>query len=123
MRTWSASRWYCLIVAVFLGIRATTTLAAGASFTTPGTGWRATWQLLVVAILLAGLLAPRLTRPATAATGLIYLAATILEFFDGATLLGIVPVDMRDRFVHPLLAVAAALCLAVALRRTAPRVS
>ena len=42
----SVPRWYCVAVGLFLGIRAITTLAAGASFAVPGDGWRSLFQLV-----------------------------------------------------------------------------
>jgi hypothetical protein len=112
------------VVAVsFLTVRATSTLVAGASFARPGDGWRAVWQLLLVAILLTGIVRPAAAAAAAAITGAVYLAATGLELRHATDLLGVVPVDMRDRVVHPLLAVAAAVCLAIDARRREPGVS
>ena len=45
---------------------------------------------------------------AVAVGGAVYLVATMLELAHGTDLLGVVPVDMRDRVVHPLLAAARA---------------
>ena len=113
----SGPRWYCLAVGLFLGVRATSTLVAGASFNLPGDGWRSVWQLAMVVVLAVGI-AYRGTAPAAAAmVGLIYAVATGLEAFHGADLVGAVPVDIRDRFVHPLLAGLALLCLLLGRRR------
>jgi hypothetical protein len=120
--TWIvAARWYCLVVLLFLGVRALTTLAVGAGFGMPGAGWRAVWQLLLCAVLAVGLVRPRAVRAAVAVVGVGYLVATALEMLHGADLLGIIPVDMRDRVVHPLLAVAAAGCLLIDAVRPALR--
>jgi hypothetical protein len=110
--TWTAAvRWYCLAVLLFLGIRAVSTLVAGASFEVPGTGWRAVWQLLLCAAAAVGLVRPSAARIAVAIVGAVYLLATVFELFHGTELLGLVPVDMRDRVVHPFLAVAAVGCV------------
>lgn len=112
-----APRWYCVVVGVFLAVRALSTLAAGAKFGLPGDGWRALWQLVLVAVLAIGVAWPRLAWQAVAAVGVVYAVATGLEAFHGADLFGVVPVDMRDRIVHPLLAILAATSLLLARRR------
>jgi hypothetical protein len=106
---------------VFLGIRAVTTLAAGASFAVPGDGWRSLFQLAAVAVLAAGIASPRAARAAVAAVTVIYLLATVSELSDGTTLLGAIPVDMRDRLVHPLIAVLGAVALLIGRRVAASR--
>jgi hypothetical protein len=88
----SAPRWYCAAVALFLGVRAISTLVAGASFAMP---------------------APALAL----IVGLVYVIATGLELVHGNDLFGVVPVDTRDRFVHPLLAVLAFFCFELSRRR------
>jgi hypothetical protein len=115
----SAPRWYAVAVGLFLGIRAVTTLAAGASFALPGDGWRSVFQLAAVAVLAAGLASPRAARAAVAAVTVTYLLATAYEVSGGATLLGAIPVDMRDRLVHPLIAVLGAVALLIGRRRAA----
>ena len=97
-------RWYGVAVGGFLLIRAVSTLAGGASFAVPGTGWRSLFQLAAVAILVAGLVRPKAMRTAVAAVTVIYLLATVSELVNGTVLLGAIPVDMRDRIVHPLIA-------------------
>ncbi|WP_019926088.1 DUF4383 domain-containing protein [Nocardia sp. BMG111209] len=114
-----ATHWYCLVVALFLGIRALTTLAAGAHFTLPGDGWRSIWQLVLTVVLIIGFTVPGATRVAVATTGVVYLAATAWELFHPDDLLGAVPVDMRDHIVHPLLAVLAAVVLVIDTARAA----
>jgi hypothetical protein len=100
-------------VGLFLGIRSLTTLASGASFAVPGDGWRSLFQLVAVAILAAGVARPRATRVAVAAVTVIYLLATLSELVNGTVLLGAVPVDMRDRIVHPLIALLGAIALVI----------
>ena len=119
-------RWYAVAIGGFLLIRATSTLASGASFAVPGTGWRSLFQLVAVAILAAGIIRPNVMKIAVAAVTVIYLLATVSELVNGTVLLGAIPVDMRDRVVHPLIAVLGAVALylpmAVATARTrAPR--
>jgi hypothetical protein len=124
-KNWTGSaslpRWYAVAVGVFLGIRAVTTLAAGASFAVPGDGWRSLFQLAAVAVLAAGIASPRAARAAVAAVTVIYLLATVSELSDGTTLLGAIPVDMRDRLVHPLIAVLGAVALLIGRRVAASR--
>jgi len=98
-------RWYGVAVGGFLLVRAISTLAGGASFAVPGDGWRSLFQLVAAAILVAGLVRPRAMRIAVAAVTAIYLLATVSELVDGTVLLGAIPVDMRDRIVHPLIAI------------------
>jgi hypothetical protein len=117
----SAPRWYAVAVGLFLGIRAVTTLAAGASFALPGDGWRSVFQLAAVAVLAAGVASPRAARAAVAAVTVTYLLATAYETSGGATLLGAIPVDMRDRLVHPLIAVLGAVALLIGRRVAASR--
>ena len=110
-------RWYGVAVGGFLFIRAVTTLAGGASFAVPGTGWRSLFQLAAVAILVAGIVRPKAMRIAVAAVTVIYLLATLSELVNGTVLLGAIPADTRDRIVHPLIALlgAAALYLPMAV--------
>ena len=119
---WTAPRWYCLAVAVAWLIRAGTTLADGASFARPGDGWRAVFQLIVVVVVLVGIRGNGPALRATVAVGVTYAVLTGLELLDGHTLFGVIPVDTRDRFVHPGLAIAAAACV-LANRRRARRMS
>jgi hypothetical protein len=60
------------------------------------------------------------TRIAVAAVSVIYLLATLSELADGTTLLGAIPVDMRDRIIHPLIAGLAAAALAIGRRHQTP---
>jgi hypothetical protein len=94
--------------ALFLLVRATTTLLAGASFDAPGDGWRSLWQLLIVAMLGAGIVRRTWLGAALALVAVIYAAATLSEVAQPDALIGLIPVDMRDRIVHPLVALIAA---------------
>jgi hypothetical protein len=109
----SVPRWYCVAVALFLGIRAITTLAGDASFGVPGDGWRAVFQLVAVAILAAGIVSPGVTRISVVTVTVIYLLASVSELVNGAVLLGAIPVDMRDRIVHPSIAAAGLIALII----------
>jgi hypothetical protein len=117
-------RWYGVAVGAFLLVRSISTLAGGASFAVPGTGWRSLFQLVAVAVLVAGIVRPRAARISVAAVTVIYLLATASELVDGTVLLGAIPVDMRDRVVHPLIAIlgAAALYLPMAVASARMRV-
>jgi hypothetical protein len=97
-----------MVLRLLFGIRAGTTLLVGASFATPGDGWRAIFQLLAVAVLATGSARERTAAISVRVVGVTYLAATVLESVHGMDLFGVVPVDARDRIVHPLIALAAA---------------
>ena len=112
----SVPRWYAVAIGLFLGIRAISTLAAGASFAVPGDGWRSLFQLVAVAILAAGIARPKTARVTVAVVTVIYLLATAAELVNGTVLLGAIPVDMRDRIIHPLIAVLGAIALAIGRR-------
>lgn len=115
----SASVWYCVAVGLFFAVRAVTTLVGGAGFGAPGTGWRALFQLVSVAVLAVGIGAPRSTRACVVIVAALYTVATVAEAFHGSDLFGVIPVDHRDRFVHPLIVVLAAVCLLIAQPRSA----
>lgn len=107
-------RWYSVAVGLFFAIRAGTTLASGASFAVPGDGWRSLFQLVAVVILAVGIVRPPATRYAVAAVTVMYLLATLSELaVNGSVLLGAIPVDMRDRVVHPLIAVLGVVALLI----------
>ncbi|OBI91833.1 hypothetical protein A9X00_16790 [Mycobacterium sp. 1245805.9] len=102
-------------------MRATSTLVAGACFDLPGDGWRSVWQLAMVVVLAVGIAYPRAASAAVLTVGLVYALATGLEAFHGTDLVGVVPVDTRDRVVHPLLAGLAVLCVLLGRRHSADR--
>lgn len=108
--------WFLLGEVLLLGIRAGTTLAGGADWGFPGDGWRSVWQVAMVTIAVVGLLVPVALRPAALLVGVVYLVVTILELFDGTSLFGVIPVDARDRIIHPAVALLAALALLVTRR-------
>jgi hypothetical protein len=103
------------VVGLFLLIRATSTLIGGATYALPGDGWRAILQLALATVLIAATTVRRPARTAAIFVGLIYAAQTLLglRMHD---ILGIIPVDSRDRIVHPTIAILA-LVAAAATRR------
>lgn len=113
----AAARWCCVALGAFLAVRAVSTLAVGASWALPGDGWRSLWQLAMAAVLAVGVARASAAPAAVALVGAVYAAATVLELFNGVELLGAIPVDMRDRVVHPLVAIVAAVCVLIARRR------
>lgn len=117
-----ATVWFAIAVTVVFGLRAVSTLILGADWETPGTGWRSVWQLVIVAIAVAALAWPQARAACVALIALIYVAATVAELAGVTALLGAVPVDMRDRWVHPLVMVLAIGALAADYAR-ARRVS
>jgi hypothetical protein len=112
----SAPVWYCAVVGLFFAIRAASTLAGGASFGTPGTGWRAVFQLGAVAVLAVGIFRERSTRPCVGIVAAAYAIAAIAELFHGSDLFGVIPVSHLDRFVHPLVVILAVAVLLIARR-------
>ncbi|WP_163549362.1 hypothetical protein [Candidatus Frankia nodulisporulans] len=103
------------------GVRAVGTLVGGASWTAPGTGWRSVWQLVMVAFAVGGLVFPARRTLCVAAIGAVYAAATLLELaVDGDRLIGLIPVDMRDRVIHPLVAALAVASVVAVLGRPRP---
>ncbi|MGW5317837.1 hypothetical protein [Nocardia thailandica] len=103
-------------------MRAVSTLLVGADFAVPGTGWRSVWQLAMVAVLLTGVVWPRYAAVAALTVASVYALATVSELFDGTILLGVVPVDMRDRYLHPLFAVLGLAAVAASRFRTTPQI-
>ena len=97
--------WYLAGVILLFGIRSGTTLAGGADWGLPGTGWRSVWQLEVVALAVLGLVFASRIRLVVGIVAAQYLLATVLELVGGDTLFGAIPVDMRDRLVHPVVGV------------------
>ena len=120
LRTRTAAQWYCLLVGGFLLIRAGSTLIAGASFVAPGDGWRAAFQLAVAAFLLPSSRSRIVAYRAVIAVAAIYSVVTALGIADGHDVLGLIPVDARDKIVHPLIAIAALVISIFEARRPHP---
>jgi len=119
LRSRTLAQSYCLLVGAFLLLRGASTLAAGASFALPGDGWRATFQLAIAAILLSSSASRTSAYRAVIAVGATYAIITVLGIINGSDVLGIIPVDTRDKIVHPALAVIA-LAIWVLGRRRSP---
>jgi hypothetical protein len=103
-RTRTPAEWYAILVGAFLAIRGASTLLAGPSFGHPGDGWRAVYQLAVAAILLVSLRRRSSVATVVLGVGAFYALVTVLGLVNGNDILGLAPVDARDKIVHPLLA-------------------
>jgi hypothetical protein len=121
LRARTAAQWFCLIVGVLLALRGAQQLAAGAHFTTPGEGWRASQQLLTALLLLLGQRTERGARLVLIPFALFYTVVAIVGDSNGREAFGLLPVDTRDEFIHPIYAVLALLLLAVGWRRNRER--
>jgi hypothetical protein len=113
----TAAEWYAIVVGALLAIRGATTLLAGASFMRPGDGWRAVFQLSVACVLLLSARGRESARRAVLGVGLLYVIITVLGLVNGHDVLGVIPVDTRDKVVHPLLAIVALTIVALEARR------
>lgn len=114
-RATTPARCYCLVIGLFLLVRGGATLASGAGFGLPGDGWRASLQLVLGTLLLAGATRRATARNAVIVVGLIYAAQTLagIRMHD---ILGIIPVDGRDRIIHPAIAILALIAVAATRR-------
>jgi hypothetical protein len=112
MRWLTAAQWYAVAAGLFLAVRSLTTLLASPSFALPGDGERGVFQLVIACALGAAVVRASLTGRIVLAVGLIYVVVTVLGD-PGHSVLGIFPVDGRDKIVHPLLAVLAFVTLAI----------
>jgi Domain of unknown function (DUF4383) len=106
------SQWYCLVAGLLLGLRGAEQLIVGASFATPGDGWRATQQLLTGTLLLLAQRDRLIAYRALVPFAIFYTVLAIVGDINGHEAFGLLPVDGRDLFVHPLYAVLALLILA-----------
>lgn len=113
------AQWFCLVVGVLLALRGAQQLLAGAHFGTPGEGWRASQQLLTSLLLLLGQRTERGARLVLIPFALFYATLAIVGDINGHQAFGLLPVDTRDKFIHPLYTVLALLLLAAGWRRTA----
>ena len=108
----TAAQWFCLIVGVLLALRGAQQFAAGAHFNTPGEGWRASQQLLTALLLVLGQRTERGARLVLVPFALFYAVLAIVGDINGHEAFGLLPVDTRDKFIHPIYAVLALLLLA-----------
>lgn len=115
----TAAQWYCLVAGILLAVRGAQQLIVGASFAMPGDGWRASQQLLAgTLLLLAGrnrVAAYRVLIP----FAIFYSLLSVVGDTNGHEAFGLLPVDGRDLFAHPLYAVVALLILARGARKQA----
>jgi Domain of unknown function (DUF4383) len=105
-RATTPARVFCVGIGLFLLIRGASTVIAGAEYGLPGDGWRAILQLVLAILLLAATVRRAIARNAVIVVGLIYAAQSLLGIHMH-DLLGIIPVDSRDRIVHPAIAILA----------------
>jgi hypothetical protein len=121
LRTRTAAQWFCLVVGVLLALRGAQQLLAGAGFGTPGEGWRASQQLLTALLLLLGQRTQRGARLVLIPFALFYAVLAIVGDINGHEAFGLLPIDTRDKFVHPVYAVLALALLAAGWRRDSAR--
>jgi Domain of unknown function (DUF4383) len=107
LRSRTLAQSFCLLIGAFLLVRASSTLAAGASFALPGDGWRATFQMAIAALLLFSSGSRKAAYRAVIAVGATYALVSILGIANGHDVLGVIPLDTRDKIVHPVLALLA----------------
>jgi Domain of unknown function (DUF4383) len=121
LRGRTAAQWFCLVVGVLLALRGAQQLVAGAGFGLPGEGWRAGQQLLTALLLLIGQRTPRSARLVLIPFALFYTVLAIVGDINGHEAFGLLPIDTRDKFVHPIYAVLALAILAAGWRRASRR--
>ena len=116
LRARTAAQWFCLIVGILLALRGIQQLAAGAHFSAPGEGWRATQQLLTALLLLLGQRTERGARLVLIPFAAFYAVLAIVGDINGHEAFGLLPVDTRDKVIHPIYAALALLLLAAGWR-------
>src|SRR5207244_5764809 len=121
LRARTAAQWFCLVVGVLLALRGAQQLLAGAGFNTPGEGWRASQQLLTALLLLLGRRTQTGARLVLIPFALFYAVLAIVGDINGREAFGLLPIDARDKFVHPIYAVLALALLAAGWRRDSER--
>ena len=120
-RARTAAQWFCLVVGILLALRGAQQLVGGAHFSTPGDGWRASQQLLTAAVLLVGQRTAKGALIVLIPFALFYTVVAFVGDINGHEAFGLLPIDTRDKFVHPVYAVFALVLLALAWRRTRER--
>ena len=115
-RARTGAQWFCLVVGVLLALRGTQQLIAGAHFGAPGEGWRASQQLLTALLLLVGQRTARGARLVLIPFALFYTVLAIVGDINGHEAFGLLPVDTRDKVIHPIYAALALLLLAAGWR-------
>ncbi len=113
----TAAQWYCLVAGILLTLRGAQQLIAGASFATPGEGWRGSQQLVTGILLLLAQRNRAFAYRALIPFAIFYTVLAVVGDINGHEAFGLLPVDGRDLFVHPLYAALALLILALGARR------
>src|SRR5262249_22693194 len=106
---------------VLLALRGAQQLIAGAGFGAPGEGWRASQQLLTALLLLLGQRTPRGARLVLIPFALFYAVVAVVGDINGHEAFGLLPIDARDKIIHPIYAVLALALLAAGWRRRSGR--
>jgi Domain of unknown function (DUF4383) len=113
------AQWYCLIVGVLLGLRGAQQFVVGVSFAAPGDGWRASQQLLTAMLLLAAQRNRSLAYWALIPFAIYYAIVSVVGDINGHEAFGLLPVDGRDLFAHPIYAVSSGVIVLLGARRLA----
>lgn len=113
----TAAQWYCLVAGILLTLRGARQLIAGASFAAPGEGWRGSQQLVTGILLLLAQRNRVFAYRALIPFAIFYTVLAVVGDINGHEAFGLLPVDGRDLFVHPLYAALAILILALGARR------
>jgi hypothetical protein len=108
-------------VGVLLALRGAQQLLAGAGFGMPGEGWRASQQLFTALVLLLGQRTQRGARLVLIPFALFYAVLAIVGDINGHEAFGLLPIDTRDKFVHPIYAVLTLALLAAGWRGDSAR--
>jgi hypothetical protein len=111
------AQWFCLIVGVLLALRGAQQFINGASFATPGEGWRASQQLVTGVLLLAAQRSPVFSFRVLIPFAAYYTVLAFVGDINGHEAFGLLPVDTRDEYVHPFYAASALLILGLDVRR------
>jgi hypothetical protein len=121
LRTRTPAQWFCLVVGLLLALRGAQQLFSGASFDTPGEGWRASQQLLMATLLLVGQRTERGAWLVLVPFALFYTVLAVVGDVNGREAFGLLPIDKRDEIIHPIYAVLALILLVGAWRRNRER--
>jgi hypothetical protein len=117
LRGRTLAQWYCLVAGLLLALRGAEQLIVGASFATPGDGWRGTQQLLIGTLLLFAQRDRVIAYRALVPFAIFYGTLAVVGDINGHEAFGLLPVDGRDLIAHPLYAALALVVLALGARR------
>jgi hypothetical protein len=95
----------------------------GASFSTPGEGWRGAQQLLTGILLMLAQRNRLVAYRALIPFAISYAVLAVVGDINGHEAFGLLPVDARDKVIHPLYAVLALLILGLGARRRSTRLA